>query len=156
MNPDHMRFEFIQANNLQLIRHLSLSPKQQLLMGGEEDLQKVAVQTVEGCSADSHAIFYEEQIVGFFRLVYPDDRTLCSLTAFMIDRAQQGRGLAVLSLKKIVEKVEHEFPHCKDFGLIVNPLNHRAIELYQRAGFASAGEWKDGSTIMRRALSRLS
>ncbi|MBE1282575.1 MAG: GNAT family N-acetyltransferase [Rhodobacteraceae bacterium] len=113
---------------------------------------------------DFHGIGLGDLAVGFFKI----DRFYASrfpfvecselgLRAFMVDRDQQGKGLATDTVRALPGYLRQLYPNATALVLTVNLANPGAIACYLKGGFADTGEiWPHGSAgpqhIMRMTL----
>ncbi|MGI8316399.1 GNAT family N-acetyltransferase [Halobacillus mangrovi] len=75
---------------------------------------------------------------------YTHHKNALLLIAYMIDEAEQGKGYATNSLKKLPEYVRKYFPEMTHVVLSVNIKNHSAQSVYKKCGFVDKGERKLG------------
>ncbi|MGR3758562.1 GNAT family N-acetyltransferase [Roseobacteraceae bacterium NS-SX3] len=96
---------------------------------------------------DFHAILHHEQPVGFFKIdrryherysfAGPED---LGLRGFLIDRDQQGKGLASAAVAALGGYLAAQYPGRPTVVLTVNFANPAAIRCYLKGGFTDTGE----------------
>lgn len=80
------------------------------------------------------------------------------LRYFIVDHAEQGRGVAGAALAALPEMLRRDYPNAPSIALTVNCRNPGAYRAYERAGFTDTGElYLHGGAgpqhVMRMALS---
>jgi len=61
------------------------------------------------------------------------------IARIVIAKAYQGKGYGRQLIRKLCSRLEHN--GCKAVRLLVSPENHRALSLYQKAGFQNKGKY---------------
>jgi diamine N-acetyltransferase len=92
-------------------------------------------------------------LAGFY-VIHPDarDRACWWLAWFAIDRRWQGAGHGGAVMRAIILRLR-QVPGCRMVRLLVAPDNAAALRLYRRAGFVSAGVFREtGELILRCVL----
>jgi len=88
-----------------------------------------------------YAIYVDEEIVGFFQLVYPPETyEFCWMFHFFIDESHQGKGYGKQALTAILQMIKRDHATCKKIQLTVHPDNDVAQSIYTRAGFRPTGK----------------
>ena len=134
----------------------------------QEQFTALPVEMLE-TSDVRHPIVIENQheAVGFFVLhssdrvaEYTDNPNAMLLTAFSINHAHQGKGLAQRGMRLLKDFVQQEFPQCNEIVLAVNKRNIPAQKLYEKVGFKDTGRRKMGrigeQLILRLTLDNIS
>ncbi len=113
------------------------------------------VPAYEKCLIDHErfpvVIMEENRPVGFFVLdrgndlfSYSDNTHAVLLRAYSINRSEQGRGIAKISLQLLEPFVKRHFPNCHEIVLGVKEDNEAAKRIYLGAGFIHTNKKKKG------------
>ena len=141
------------------VEHLRHGPGQDVFSGRPAEAFDAAEPGV-----DLHAIAEGDRVVGFFKVDrgYTDAHPFAApgevgLRGFLVDRAEQGRGIATAALRALPGHLAARHPKAPAVVLTVNCANRGAIALYRRGGFADTGEmWHGGRAgpqhVMRMRL----
>ena len=90
------------------------------------------------------ALVEDGRPVGFLVLDETPSEALPSadllLRGFLVDAAEQGRGVAGRMLAELPRVVAEHVPHARTVVLTVNARNPAALQVYLRAGFVDTGE----------------
>lgn len=142
-----------------LVEHLAVAPEQERFSGRAADAFDAAEPGV-----DLHAIAEGGRVVGFFKIDrrYPETHPFAQpgdvgLRGFLIDRREQGRGLAGAAVRALGPYLAARHPEAPAVVLTVNAANPAAIACYRKGGFTKTGElWHGGRAgpqhVMRRPL----
>lgn len=90
-------------------------------------------------------------LVGFAMYGFCEEVDGYELCRFMIDFKHQRKGYGKKALKLVVETIRQQYA-CNMLYLSVEPENTRAINLYQRFGFAPTGDVLEGEAVYCLAL----
>ncbi|MFO7969052.1 MAG: GNAT family N-acetyltransferase [Bacillota bacterium] len=92
----------------------------------------------------SMAIYFNSQLIGFFKIVYiPKFEESYNLTensymidALIIDESFQGKGYGKLALKKVIDFIlDFPFGKAKTISLVCYKQNQKAINLFHKFNF---------------------
>ncbi len=84
-----------------------------------------------------------------------DPRADLLLRGFLVDAAEQGRGVATRAVAALPEVVRRDFPSARSVVLTVNVRNPAARAVYVRGGFVDAGELYLGGSVGPQHVLRL-
>ena len=116
---------------------------------GQERFSGRADEAFDGAepAVDLHAIVEGGRIVGFFKIDrrHPDAPPFAregeiGLRGFLVDRAQQGRGIATAAVRALGGYLAARYPGAPSVVLTVNCADPAAVTCYRRGGFADTGE----------------
>jgi diamine N-acetyltransferase len=150
----------IDESNYRDVLQLSVAPDQERFVAS--NLQSLADAYVWRDAAEPHAVYADDELVGFVLLYpltdgppaypLPADATLRGyiIVRLMIDARFQGRGYGRQALDAIVEIVRKR--GLPTIRLSVLPDNDQASEFYRRNGFAATGETEGDEIVMERAV----
>jgi len=137
-----LKIERVTASDINGIREVSLEEDQLQFAGTSEEFLEDASDT-----AHLHIIKQEDEVVGFFKLdiAYAEQYSFCpadgmGLRFFVIDKAQQGKGLGTNAVKALFPFLKLNYPHFHSIYLTVNSKNPVARACYLRAGFEDNGD----------------
>lgn len=106
-----------------------------------------------GAVWEPYAIYAGSTVIGFVELAYtPGSRDDYWVFHFFIDQRYQGQGYGRAALARLIELVEERRPDCQTLQLVVHPENHRARQLYLRAGFRATGGMRWGEPVYQLAI----
>jgi len=150
----------VDESNYRDVLQLSVAPDQERFVAS--NLQSLADAYVWRDAAEPHAVYADDELVGF-ALLYPltegppaypvpADATLRGyiIVRLMIDARFQGRGYGREALDTIVEIVRKR--GLPTIRLSVLPDNDQAIDFYRRNGFAATGETEGDEIVMERTV----
>ena len=150
----------IDESNYRDVLQLSVEPDQERFVAS--NLQSLADAYVWRDAAEPHAVYADDELVGF-ALLYPltDGPPASPLPAdailrgyiivrLMIDARFQGRGYGREALDAIVEIVRKR--GLPTIRLSVLPDNEQAMEFYRRNGFSATGETEGDEIVMERSV----
>lgn len=102
---------------------------------------------------EPYAIYTGSTLVGFLELAYtPGSSDDYWVFHFFVDQRFQGQGYGKAALAALIERMRGAHPDCQTLQLVVHPENHRARQLYTRAGFRATGETRGGEPVYQLAL----
>lgn len=112
------------------------------------DIEVNLVDAERTPKSEAMAILAGDTVIGFYRLDHapgivslkPLGAGAIGLRAFLLDRAWQGRGLAVRALQAACDDLRRRHPQARLVALNVNCRNLAAIHAYRNAGFVDSGE----------------
>jgi diamine N-acetyltransferase len=136
---------------IDVISDLELEPEQvEQYLGPIQDI-KAAIRS--GLAHALIGIKADGALVGFY-VMHPDrrDNACWWLGWFALDRRQQGRGYGRTAMTQIMHNFHH-IAGCRRIRLLVDPINKRAIHLYEQAGFRQVGTHRSGELIFEVVLS---
>ena len=98
--------------------------------------------------SEAMAVLADATVIGFYRLDFAPaavtgrrmEAPSVAVRAFLIDRAQQGRGYGVQAARALCADLQRRHPDRRLVILLVNNDNHAARATYRRAGFVDTGE----------------
>ncbi|CAN5619620.1 hypothetical protein BH23PSE2_BH23PSE2_10490 [soil metagenome] len=133
------------------VRALRTAPGQQIHVG---DVSFNLADAEADADSEAMAILADGRVIGFYRLDYrptvvarvPLRCAAVVLRAFLIDRAWQGRGLAVDALLACCRDVSCRHPHRRLMALNVDCRNIVAVRTYRQAGFVGCDELVSGGS----------
>jgi RimJ/RimL family protein N-acetyltransferase len=144
------------------VRALRVAPDQYAHVG---DASFNLANAAADPNSDAMAILADDAVIGFYRLDYrptavswkPLLATSVVMRAFMLDRAWQGRGLAVRAIRACCQDIARRHPDRRLVALNVDCCNVVAIRAYRQAGFVDTGELHFGGSAgpQRLLLRRL-
>jgi len=142
-----------------IVAHLRVTPEQIRYSGTVRDAFEADEDGV-----DFHAIVMQDRAVGFFKIdrTYPAkypfaDKGDLGLRAFLVDKTQQGQGIATSAVTAFPDYLSVHYPNAPSLVLSVNLANPAAIACYLGGGFIDTGEiYPHGSAgpqqVLRMAL----
>ena len=146
-----LRHEPVSKKNFSCLEQVEITPEQSRLLGGGSVYKILASAYVRlhERNWDVRLVFHNDQVIGHYCLVYPDDRSLCSLSGLVVDARWQSQGFGRQILKDILENCRREFPGLNYLGLTVHPDNKPAIALYESSGFEMQENMFHNDRVMR-------
>ena len=98
--------------------------------------------------SEAIAVLADATVIGFYRLDFAPAAVIgrrmeapsVAVRAFLIDRAQQGRGYGARAARALCADLQRRHPDRRLAILLVNSRNHSARTAYRRAGFVDTGE----------------
>ncbi|MGJ7904252.1 GNAT family N-acetyltransferase [Lysobacter sp. 1R34A] len=133
------------------VRALQVAPEQQAFVG---DTAFNLADTWRDPNSEAMAILAGDRVVGFYRLDFsvqaiagrPLGEPGVGLRAYMIDRAEQGRGYGTRAIAACRDDLRLRHPQRRLLALTVNLRNRPAIRAYLKAGFVDTGELFHGGS----------
>lgn len=147
------------SDSFSKVAHIHVAPEQEKFSGQVAD---AFVEAEEG--VDFHAIMEGEEAVGFFKIdrLYFERYPFAQfgelgLRGFLIDKTQQGRGVATGAVRLMPHYLPSHYPKAPALVLTVNCANPAAIACYLKGGFVDTSDiWPHGQAgpqhIMRMQL----
>jgi RimJ/RimL family protein N-acetyltransferase len=115
--------------------------------------------------SEAMAILADDAVIGFYRLDFAPNAVAgrafgtpsVGLRAFLLDRAQQGRGYGTRAMLALCDDLRRRHPQRRLLVLMVNCRNRAAVAAYRKAGCVDTGELHPGGRagpqhLMLRAL----
>lgn len=133
------------------VRALRLAPGQYAHVG---DVSFNLADAEANPDSDAMAVLAGDTVIGFYRLDHrptavswkPLLGASVVLRAFLLDRAWQGRGLAVRAILACCADLARRRPACRLLALNVDCCNLAAVRAYRQAGFVDTGELHFGGS----------
>ncbi|MEX0287054.1 MAG: GNAT family N-acetyltransferase [Paracoccaceae bacterium] len=151
----------IAPDQMELVAGVEVAPEQLKFSGSVEEAFEAAEEDV-----DFHGLFLDDVPVGFYKIDHRYQRTLpdpvapgtarMGLRAFMIDRRQQGQGIATRAVLGMRDYLKPLYPGYDALWLTVNLANPAAIRCYAKGGFADTGDLHYGGSAGPQHIMRLS
>lgn len=149
-----VRLERMEPSNWRRALEVRVGPDQLELVA---DYEPVALVILAKCYLCPGGLIWEpfgilegDTWVGVVALAHSETR--CDMVHFVIDRAQQGRGLGKAGVGAIIAHVRRELPGCRALTLTANPRNERAQHVYASFGFDVTGETRDDEPVWQLDL----
>lgn len=154
-----LEIERLIESHIAAIRKVSIEDEQLRFAGTSEEFLQDSTDTVH-----LHVIKLDGLIVGFFKLdtAYSEHYPFCppdgiGLRFFVIDKAQQGKGLGSRVVKALFGYLKMSYSGFNSVYLTVNCKNTVARACYLKGGFEDSGELYLGGLagpqhIMRRKI----
>lgn len=137
-----LEIERLNESHIDAIRQVSVEDDQVRFAGTAEEFLEDGSDT-----AHLHVIKHENDVVGFFKLdiAYSKSYPFCpsdgiGLRFFVIDKAQQGKGLGTSAVKALFGYLKTSYPGFNSIYLTVNCKNPAARACYLKGGFEDTGE----------------
>ncbi|UWQ27579.1 GNAT family N-acetyltransferase [Leisingera sp. M523] len=131
----------VPRNEFDLVSHIQVEPDQVRYSG---TVAQAFEENEDG--VDFHAVLDGSQVVGFFKIdrLYHETYSFAArdelgLRAFMIDRAEQGKGYATAAVAALEPYLAAQYPARRAVVLTVNMQNFGAIRCYYKGGFSDTG-----------------
>jgi diamine N-acetyltransferase len=139
---------------------LGVHPDQQRFIADSTPIAAIALAKAYikpgGAVWEPYAIYTGSAVVGFVELAYtPGSHDDYWVFHFFIDQRFQGQGYGRAALAQLIRLAQERYPDCQALQLVVHPENHRAQQLYTRAGFRATGAMRWGEPVYRLALHRI-
>ena len=151
----------LNRDRFDLVAHLRVNPGQVRYSGTVRDAFD---EDEDEDGVGFHAIVLGKRAVGFFKIDrnYPARYPFANkgdlgLRAFLVDKDQQGRGIATAAVAAFPAYLPTHYPDAPSLVLSVNRANPAAIACYLNGGFCDTGEiYLQGSAgpqqVLRMAL----
>lgn len=101
------------------------------------------------------AICLDGKVVGFLMYQFGEigdfDQDECTIWRFMVDRAQQNRGIGKAAMSLVLEEIKSH-NRCKLVDIYYGSQNTVAKKLYAEFGFKEVGHRDDGDIIAERFI----
>lgn len=127
------------------------------LADDQRDLVASNVESLEEADSDPgarpRAIVAGGRIVGFLMYEVIDHGREAGIYRFMVDRAEQGRGIGRAALDRLLAEIAAQ-PGIERIEICYMAENDGARRLYADAGFVEVGVDEDGEIIARRDVGR--
>ncbi|EIJ6618221.1 GNAT family N-acetyltransferase [Vibrio parahaemolyticus] len=137
-----LTIERLNESHIDAIRAVSVEDEQLRFAGTAEEFLQDGSDT-----AHLHVIKHHHSIVGFFKLdiAYSESYPFCppdgiGLRFFVIDKAQQGKGLGTKAVKALFGYLKLSYPSFSSIYLTVNYQNPAAKACYLKGGFEESTE----------------
>ena len=148
--------EVTQENWLATLR-LGVHPNQQRFIAAYAPIAAIALAKAYirpgGAVWEPYAIYAESTVIGLVELAYtPGSRDDYWVFHFFIDQRFQGQGYGKAALAQLIKLVEERHPNCQTLQLVVHPENHRARQVYLRAGFHATGATRWDEPVYQLAI----
>jgi diamine N-acetyltransferase len=147
---DEVRLIPVGPDERAAVEALSLADDQLDLVASNRDSLEEAD---DDHGARPRAIVVADRIVGFLMYEVIDRGREANIYRFMIDRAEQGRGLGRAAIARLIEEIE-ALPRIERIEICYMPANVAARRLYASMGFAEIGVDEDGEILARRPVER--
>lgn len=141
----------VTKENQHLAVFLQVTPEQQkagLILSVPEAV-KLAF---DNPSAKQFFILLDSEVIGYTSMVFdnsiPEPNMRNWLWQFVIDKNYQNRGYATSALKNILQVFKAN--NAEIITLSTKPENRKALQLYQKFGFVSTGNWNGAEIILQR------
>ncbi len=135
----------VDHDNWRLALKLTVHPDQRRFVSEIFPVASIALAKAyirpEGMIWLPYVICADDELVGFFQLVYPPETyEFCWMFHFFIDESHQGKGYGKIALSTILRMIKHDHPTCQKIQLTVHPENAVAQRIYTKAGFQPTGK----------------
>jgi diamine N-acetyltransferase len=136
---------------------LGVHPDQQRFIAAYAPIAAIALAKAYirpgGAVWEPYAIYAGSMVIGLVELAFtPGSRDDYWVFHFFIDQRFQGRGYGKAALAQLIKLVEERHPDCQALQLVVHPENHRARQVYLRAGFHATGAARWGEPVYQLAI----
>lgn len=133
------------------VRGLQIAPDQYAYVG---DIAFNLADSQRDPMSEAMTVLIDDAVAGFYRLDFAPNavagRALAQpsvgLRGFLIDRAQQGRGIGTQAMVACCDDLRHRHPQRHVLALTVNCGNLAAVAMYRKAGFVDTGELYQGGS----------
>jgi diamine N-acetyltransferase len=147
----------VSAENWRAALELDVHPDQRRFVAGYAPIAAIALAKAYirpgGAVWEPYAIYAGSTLVGFLELAYtPGSYHDYWVFHFFIDQRFQGQGYGKAALARLITLIQERRPDCRTLQLVVHPENHRAQQLYLRAGFRATGATRWGEPVYQLAL----